>query len=197
MTLEELQKRVQNLEDVEAVKKLQIAYSHYLEHWEEEQLIGLFSKSPDVSLQVGDNPETRGPEAVKDFFNFAKHYSTHGTAKAPAVFLHRLISISGIVDVDPDGKTAKGRWFAIGFHAGHVAGEAGGKLGSGTFENEYVKEDGKWKIKRLFHNALFYTPFPGGWQYQPDKPEPGPPRFARYPSGKIFPYHYKNPVTGN
>jgi len=60
-----------------------------------------------------------------------------------------------------------------------------------------IKEDGKWKIKKIFHNALFYTPYPGGWQHLADTPEPpGPPTFARYPSGKIFPYHYKNHVTG-
>jgi hypothetical protein len=198
MTQKELEARVQHLEDVEAIKKLQIAYSHYLEHWEEEQLIGLFSSSPDVSISAGTGIDVyKGPEGVRKFYHFANHYPTLQTETPPPGFLHRLISISGIVDVDPDGKTAKGRWFAIGFHAGHTAGEANAKLGSGTFENEYVKEDGKWKIIKIFHNALFYTPYPGGWQHLADTPEPpGPPTFARYPSGKIFPYHYKNPVTG-
>ena len=210
MTLEDLEVRVQNLEglkakvqiieDVEAIKKLQRAYSYYLEHWEEEQLAALFSNSPDVSIQTNDGDIHKGPEEVRKFFHFAEHYATLQSVKAPPTFLHRLMSLSGIVDVDPDGKTAKGRWYSLGFHAGHTAGELKAKLGSGIWENEYVKEDGKWKIKKLFYQALFYTPYEDGWvktPYAPDKPEPGDhPNFTRYPSGKVFPYHYKNPVTG-
>jgi len=88
------------------------------------------------------------------------------------VFLHRLISISGIVDVDPDGKTAKGRWFAIGFHAGHVAGEAGGKLGSGTFENEYVKEDGNGRSKGCSIMLFFILHFQVVGNINPISPNP-------------------------
>ena len=74
MTLEELEARVQNLEDVEAIKKLQIAYSHYLEHWEEEQLIGLFSNSPDVSVSAGTGDIVyKGPEGITKFYHFAYH----------------------------------------------------------------------------------------------------------------------------
>ena len=67
MTLEELEKRLQNLEDTEAIKKLQIAYSHYLEHWEEDQLIGLFSNSPDVSVSAGSGTVIhKGPEGIRE-----------------------------------------------------------------------------------------------------------------------------------
>ena len=34
-----------------------------------------------------------------------------GRKKAPPEFLHILMPLAGIVDVDPDGKNAKGRWY--------------------------------------------------------------------------------------
>jgi hypothetical protein len=93
MTLEELEARVQNLEDVEAIKKLQIAYSHYLEHWEEEQLIGLFSNSPDVSVSAGTGDIVyKGPEGIKKFYHFAYHYPTLQTATPPPGFRFRVLS---------------------------------------------------------------------------------------------------------
>ena len=43
MTLKELEARVQIIEDTEAIKKLQRAYSYYLQHWHEDELMNLFS----------------------------------------------------------------------------------------------------------------------------------------------------------
>jgi hypothetical protein len=204
--VEKLEARLQKTEDIEAIKKLQRAYGYYLEHWQEDELSGLFSHSPEVSLEINDGGLYKGFEAVKNSFNFADHYTAYdGAKKPPGEFLHILIPISGIVDVDPAGKTAKGRWYGFGLVAQKRAGKLRAIISCGIWENKYVKEDGIWKILKLFWATTIASPLEEGWVKTPylgnvprkDSPPPGPnTHFAPYPSGYIFPYHYKNPVTG-
>lgn len=52
--------RVQTLEDIEAIKKLQRAYNYYIEHWQGNELIGLFSESPDTTLEEGNLAYVKG-----------------------------------------------------------------------------------------------------------------------------------------
>jgi hypothetical protein len=191
MTLKELEARLKNLEDVEAINRLQRAYGYYLVHWEGKQLAALFSDAPDVTLGAGDGGVVfSGQKDVKKFFK---------RIGDPPELLHGLMQLSGIVDVDLDGKTAKGRWFGFGPLA--IPGEdekVKAIWGFGIYENEYVKEKGRWKIKKLHYDYIMTTPYEDGWVKTPtmriwgdlnsyDKP---------YPSGFILPYHYKNPGSG-
>ena len=205
MTLEELEARVRILEDTEAIKKLQRAYNYYLQHWQSEEIISLFSKSPDISLEVADSGLLKGMEGVKKFFTYQDTFCAN-TANPPPEFLHIVFPLAGIVDVDPGGKTAKGRWYGFGMISiPPPKGKIQANLGCGIWENEYVKEDGKWKFKKINYNVVFNTPYEDGWVKTPytqrpkgeNEPPPGPDSvFAPYPSGYMFPYHYKNPVTG-
>jgi len=205
-TVTKLEARLTRMEDIEAIKKLQRAYGYYLEHWEEDQIVELFSHSPEVSVEINDSGLYKGYEAVKNSFNFADHYTADsGAKKAPPYFLHILMPLSGIVDVDPGGKTAKGRWYGFGLIAQRRGGILRAIISSGIWENEYIKEDGIWKILKLFWVNIFSSPLDEGWVRTPylgnppHKDAPAPMRnvhFAPYPSGYIFPYHYKNPVTG-
>jgi hypothetical protein len=205
-TVKTLQSRMTLAEDVEAIKKLQRAYGYYLEHWEEENLIGLFSHSPDTTIEINASGEYKGWEGVKEAFNFAKHYTAFkGVTKAPPEYLHILIPVSGIVDVDADGTNAKGRWYGFFLGALRRGGILRALIGCGIWENEYVKEDGIWKIKRLFFNDIISSPLDEGWVKTPyianpphkdQRPSVRNKNFAPYPSGYIFPYHYKNPGTG-
>jgi len=105
----------------------------------------------------------------------------------------------GIVDVDPDGKTGKGRWTAF------VMGVGG--WGDCTYENQYIKEGGIWKIKKLHASFNMYTSYKEGWEFaatpntRPDSFAPPPDLpptviYLTYPSFFVEPYHYPNPVTG-
>ena len=205
MTLEELEARVQTIEDIEAIKKLQRAYCYYLEHWQDEEIISLWSQSPNVSVEIGDSGLYTGKEGVREFFSYPSHFFT-SEPKPPPEFLHLLMPISGIVDVDPGGKTAKGRWYGSGHLSVPRKGKVPAMISSGIWENEYVKEDGKWKFKKLLFYTIFGTPYKDGWVKTPHiersipkdkRPAPSNANITKtYPSGYIFPYHYKNPVTG-
>ena len=107
MKLEELEQRlkiledsVRALQDVEEIKKLQRIYGYYLEHWQWENMIDLFSDQTE-SIEVSDLGVFLGKEGVRKCFR---------RENVPPEFLHVMMQLSGVVDVDPDGKTAKPRY---------------------------------------------------------------------------------------
>ena len=198
--LKVLQDEIERLKDIEEIKKLQRIYGYYLEHWECDNMVDLFSDSPDTTAEVSDNGLCVGKEEIRKFFSALKD--------PPPEFLHIMMIVSGVVDLDEDGKTAKGRWYAFGCLALPMQkGETRPFFAHGVYENEYVKEHGKWKIKKLHFNRTFLSPYEDGWVKTPVvsdnyahkgkgisfKP---PTSYKPYPSGYIVPYHYKNPASG-
>src|SRR5271157_3126749 len=96
--------KLRTLEDIEEINKLQRAYGYYLEQWEWHQMMDLFSTGPDVSVEAGPYGVYTGQEGIKQFF-------AREDKPRPPEKLHVMMQISGIVDVETDGKTAKGRWY--------------------------------------------------------------------------------------
>ncbi|MFC1820529.1 nuclear transport factor 2 family protein [Thermodesulfobacteriota bacterium] len=192
--------QLRTLQDIEEIKILQRAYGYYIEHWMSQEIIDLFSDGPDVALTLGAGTYL-GKEGVIKYFE-------HMDGTNPE-FFHQVMQLSGIVHIDPDGKRAKGRWYGWGAVA--IPKEKGVKQSffSGIYVGEYVKEDGKWKIEKLRFDQKYNATPAEGWvkpervikiDQQRDLPvlEPDIPRTfsPRYPSGYIFPFHYKHPVTG-
>ena len=216
MTVEELEARIKTLEDqirtlqdIEEIKRLQRAFGFYLEHWMSEEIIDLFADGPDTTLSLATG-EFRGKEKIIRFCHRGKTGNEIKKYEDPE-YLHQVMQLSGIVDVDPDGKTAKGRWY--GFGANTLPAEGGISPGwmNGVYENEYVKENGKWKFKKVRWCMTFNARYMDGWvdptrrvDKRPDPPyqvsadfsPDGSPEKTLYPSGFICPFHYKNPVTG-
>ena len=201
MKLEELEQRlkilednIRTLQDIEEIKKLQRIYGYYLEHWQWEDIIDLFSDNTE-SVELADLGVFLGKEGVKKCFR---------REKVPPEYLHIMMQLSGVVDVDPGGKTAKGRWYGFGLEALPIEGVVRPTFSSGIYENEYVKEGWKWKFKKLHWFRIFLTPFEDGWVKTPvldirrhrPKPDRPPTTDKPYPSGYIFPFHYKHPITG-
>ena len=201
--IEELKSRMQKTEDIEAIKKLHRAYGYYLEHWQEDEIVELFSHNPEVSVEINGTGFYKGWDAIKKSYRFADHYTAYGAQKPPPDYLHILMPIAGIIDVEPDGKTAKGRWYGFFLGAMPRPVEKRALIGVTIWENVYVKEDGIWKFLKLFASDILCSPIDEGWIKTPyiantritEKPKEGV-NFAPYPSGYIFPYNYKNPVSG-
>ena len=61
---------------------------------------------------------------------------------------------------------AKGRWRAL-IQAGSFGKGSGGDWGEGIYENEYVQQNGVWKISKLHFFTKFYAPYEGGWTRAP------------------------------
>jgi hypothetical protein len=161
-----------------------------------DEIIDMFSDNTE-SIETGGTGVYLGKEGVR------KHFSP---GEVPPEWLHITMQLSGIVNVDPGGKTAKGRWYGCILQSFTVAKVLRALFSIGIYENEYVKEDGKWKFKKLQFYRIFITPYEDGWVKTPElRPdlERGlpladlPPTLDKpYPSGYNLPFHYKHPVTG-
>jgi hypothetical protein len=108
-----------------------------------------------------------------------------------------------VITIDPSGTTAKGRWSTWLAEAMLVGGIPRQQWVHGYYENEYIKENGRWYFKKLHWNVTFFTSFEAGWLKIPllgllnrkDADAPAP-HFHPYPSGYQLPYSFKHPVTG-
>ncbi|MBN2241032.1 MAG: nuclear transport factor 2 family protein [Dehalococcoidales bacterium] len=207
--VEMLENRLRELEDIDKIKKLQRAYGFYLEHWMAEDIIDLFSDSTEACLSVAAG-EYKGKESIRRFFR-------HGNEDTPLErsddneFLHQVMQLSGVVDVAPDGKTAKGRWY--GFGANAFTSPEGINPGwmDGIYEVRYIKEHGTWKLLKVRWCMTFHAPW--GMSFVDEKKRKDEridrpyersenlrptdaPEETLYPSGFIVPFHFKNPVSG-
>jgi hypothetical protein len=213
--LKTLEKKLTTLEDIEAINRLQKAYNYYVEHMLGQEIIDCFSDSHDVVLDWLEG-KWLGKDGVKRYFARA------AKGDNPPGFSHQLMPTAGLITVDPDGKTAKGRWYAFGGIFSSQEGKvSGGSLTSGIYEMGYIKENGIWKIlsikwvipysaritewgipedlgRRLISGN--FGPAQSG-ESRPRAPMPQPDiaideNDLRYISGYIFPLHFKHPVTG-
>ena len=164
MTVEELEAKVEmlenklrTLEDIEAIKKLQRAYGFYLKHRMAEDLIELLSDSSEACLSVAVG-EYRGKESIRCFFRHGNE-NTPLEKSANPEFLHQVMQLSGVVDVNPDEKTAKGRWYRFGANA--FLGPAGINPGwmNGVYEVEYIKENDIWTLSKVRWCMTFHAPW--------------------------------------
>lgn len=201
MIQRELAIELKNIVDILQIDKLQKIYGYYLDNGKFQEVIDLFSDDAE-SVEVGDRGVFRGKDGVRRFFR--DYLGRGGKPREPGDMAFHM-QHQGVVDVDPDGKTAKGRWYCTMIQARPI--EPGGPvrsiLGHGVYENEFVKENGKWKFKKLFYSLHFRSPVAEGWAETPviasgmapasDAP---PTAYQPYPNITLVPFHWKHPVTG-
>jgi len=202
--LKELQKKLTILEDIEEIKKLQRIYGYYLDKGMWQEVVDLFSDNAE-SVEISDSGVYLGKAGVDRCYNVLHRLATEKDGKPIKGILRTTMQVQGIVDVDPDGNTAKGRWQTMMCLALPVAGVAQQLWGHNLYENEYVKEDGKWKFKKLHAYLVFRTPYEDGWAKTPVKfsmrhpdvqPDAPTTVYEPYPSDFLVPFHYKHPITG-
>jgi SnoaL-like domain len=188
-----LQKQAQDAEDYIAISNLQAAYGYYGDKCMWDETADLFAK--DGTLEIGLRGVWVGQDRVRAYLKTLPKL-TYGT-----LFNH--MQLQPKIDIDPGGMTAKARFRAFE-QSGWLHRSA--QWAEGTYENEYVKENGVWKIKKLHYYMTYYVDYYKGWD-QGGNPPPGPiPNFPPdqpttvpyklYPDVFVPPFHYKNPVTG-
>ncbi len=190
-----LQRRTERLADEQAIETLQRSYGYFVDKALWKDAADLFTQ--DGTLEIGGRGVFVGRKRVLEYLEWL---APEGLVRGK-LFDH--LQLQPIVTVAPDGRTAKGRWrfFAqVGDHG------KTGLWGIGTYENEYVKEDGVWKIAALHSYFRMYAPYAEGWgktalpntRPEKDLPPDRPPTVVHeiYPATFIPDCHYPNPVTG-
>ncbi|HEX4097617.1 MAG TPA: nuclear transport factor 2 family protein, partial [Caulobacteraceae bacterium] len=130
--------RIELLKDKDAVENLQAAYGYYFDKSLWSDVADLFARGG--SFEYGQRGVYVGKDHIK------KALLLFGREGPEAGKLNNSMQLQSVIHVAPDGRTAKARWRGM-VQLGRA--NQAGQWGEGTYENDYVKEDGVWKIARL------------------------------------------------
>jgi hypothetical protein len=194
--LSSLHRQIALLEDSKAIERLQQAYGYYISEGLGGEASALFSDSPSASIELAQQGVYVGKQRIREFL-------THGGEGLKSGELRESPITQGVIHVAPDGRTAKARWRML-----VMSGTYGqdGTWTEGPYENEYVKEDGVWKLSKVHWYTRVKGSYDEGWHKKPmpadgplaDLPPDRPPseKYQPFPSFYLPPYHYLHPITG-
>jgi hypothetical protein len=148
----QLLQRAQLLEDEQAVLNLQRSYGYYIDQGLWQQAADLFA--PDGTREVGQAGVYVGRERIRQSLGLTRPRGLR------AGELNDHLQLEPIVDVAPDGRSARGRIFELAFTGG---GGEPARLVQNVQENQYVRLDGVWMIKALHSYTILVTDYAAGW----------------------------------
>jgi phosphoenolpyruvate synthase/pyruvate phosphate dikinase len=132
MNIEELEKRVQTIEDLENIKKLHQKYIDLMDNLRYPEVLDLFTE--DAAVEIRNSGVLRGKEGLTDIYinKLGKR-----TARSEGHFVIEP-------DITIEGDTARGTWLVY-----MLFSKPDVQWVQGRNEAEYVKIGGKWKIKSM------------------------------------------------
>ena len=149
---------VERVESIRAIKTLQSTYAQYAQFGLWNEVGELFTRDGSFVFDGLVKPAltSKGSSAIADFLR--ARYG--GRAEGPtAKSLSSMMIDAPVVNLAPDGMSAKARWQAIIFH-GH-GDEA--RIEGGVFVNDYVREGGVWKFATVHFHPQYDGPYDEGW----------------------------------
>lgn len=150
-----------------AINNLQGLYTFLWEANEYERIWNeVFAHNdPGVRCEIGDSGAYEGIESVKRFWMALENM------EPKRGYMSFIIPMTAYIVLGKDRKTAKGMWTNLGPHADYT-GISPERLTAywfvGKYDNEYVKEDGKWKLRSLHNLVYIRSPYDKGWLSDPD-----------------------------
>jgi hypothetical protein len=149
MASQDIEQRLQAIEDVEAIKNLKNRYCYWCDdNYDADNIASCFTE--DGIWDGGSFGSFNGRRAIHKFF----------ADVAPKLLLFAMHMVMNPV-IEVKGDTAVGRWyifepvtFADGKKAGWLAG---------YYHDDFVKVKGEWKYKHLRFRQYLSTPFSEPW----------------------------------
>jgi hypothetical protein len=188
----DLIRRAQRLEDEQAVLNLQHAYGYYLDRGLWKQVANLFA--PDGTREMGQAGVYVGRQQIlRSLMQTAPKGLRTGE-------LNDHLEFEPVVDIAPDGRSARSRIFELAFVGG---GGEPARIAQNVHENEYVQRGGMWMIQSMHSYTILVTDYDRGWaksalpaptasaELAPDRPPTV--RYEAYPKVFTPPLHFSDP----
>ena len=134
MTLEELEKRVREMEDKDAIKEMHREYLFYISNLEIDNALEFFAEN--ITVDVANYGIHKGKNKVTEFFKEVIKKNVSGSPQG---------HFTGQPVISVDGDRARGHWMFYRF----VPQPSPIRWIQGRYDCEYVREDGKWKFSLL------------------------------------------------
>lgn len=211
-----LEHRVGELEDINAIRRLHWAYGYYIDFNRPEEVADLFAEDGVVVFLSGEYVGRAG--VLRLYGDWIQHRFTGGRPGPVDGLLLDHFQMQDIITVAPDRKTAKGRFRGVlfgGWHDDFLEHKPDFMpqqfMEAGIYENDYVVENGVWKIKRLDYVVEWQAEYEKGWAHTVSHLQPFTKTYPEDPKGpdELLPvkrlawpersgvrFHYAHPVTG-
>jgi hypothetical protein len=189
---------VARFRDYHEIENLESAYGFYLDKNLWNDLADLFAE--DSSMELAQRGIYSGPGRVRGFLLNVFGRGGEGPVEGQ---LGNHLQWQPVITVSPDGMRAaiRSRMFQQMSRGGRAS------MGAAIYENEAVKEDGRWKLASVHAYNTWGAGYDTGWAtgasgFVPgpsaDFPPDAPPsfEFQMWPNVYEKPYHYEHPVTG-
>ncbi|HTY56039.1 MAG TPA: nuclear transport factor 2 family protein [Candidatus Binataceae bacterium] len=147
MSSQDLEERIQRIEDIEAIRKLKARYCAFCDNgYDAHGLAALFTE--DAVWDGGAFGYFEGRKAIHDFFA--------GISKRLSFAMHYVMN--PLIDVEGDHAT--GRWYL--FEPCTFDGSEP-VWGAAYYDDRYIKVGGVWKFQSVKITSSFWTPYEQGW----------------------------------
>ncbi|HXC58879.1 MAG TPA: nuclear transport factor 2 family protein [Steroidobacteraceae bacterium] len=104
-----------------------------------------------------DDETVKGPKAIGEYL---LSHEGHGHQGLQTGEIHAQILDHPVVNLSIDGESAKGRWYGLELLSDS---KGNASMRGGVFENEYRRENGRWKIAVHHFYPQYEGPYETGW----------------------------------
>jgi len=187
------------VEAITQIQRLGRAFGYYVDK-------GYFGEAADLfadtgSFQWGSDGVYRGKARIRELLTRQGGGSLKEAPGLPFGRLNLRMQLQPVVSVAADGNSARGRWREWGLLGQY---KKAAFWGDAVIEDQYIRENGVWKIAARQYFLNFEAPYQGGWaalkaaagrvpspvaaDFPPDAPAPQ--EYRPFPAVFVPPYHY-------
>lgn len=186
--LDALEHRVGEMEDINAIRRLHWAYGYYIDFNLPDQVAELFTEDGVAVFLSGEYVGHAG--ILRLYGDWIQQRFTGGRPGPVDGLLLDHFQMQDVITVAPDRRTAKGRFRGMllgGWHDDFQDTREEGMpqqfMEAGIYENDYVREDGVWKIARLDYMMQWQADYEAGWAHTAAHLQPAARTFPEDPLG--------------
>ena len=141
-------------ESIRVIKQLQRTYAQYSQYGLWNEMADLFGTN---AIYIFDGDTIKGRKAIGAYLTSHEGGGQQGLRPGA---VHTQIIDHPVVNLSVDGESGRGRWYGF-FLLSDSQGNA--SIQGGVFENEYVREEGKWKISVHHFYPQYAGTYETGW----------------------------------